>query len=227
MPSGWMIDENDPACQILVARAEGLHVASSPNKAAHSLGAVTLANGKVVKAWLVHSVDPVITDGEYVVMIDRLNPPGQGLPALPGGLIDPKEGGGVETAVEAAVREAGEEVKIDVSKAKATVVGARNVNRADDVRVAQGNHLEKYGIKEGDIFMVSAQAVRFDVPGLSKITLHAGDDAKKGSARLVKISSLTRESCGIPLHFDEIMQAVPKGRAAAPAKPKPARKPSR
>ena len=54
-------------------------------------------------------------------------------------------------------------------KTKATLIGTRNMNRAFDVRVAANNDLEeKYGIKEGDIFMLSTQAVRFDVPDLAR-----------------------------------------------------------
>ena len=119
------------------------------------------------------------------LMINRKNDPGMGKPALPGGLIDPAKGGGVESAIQAAAREAFEEVGVDLNEVTATLIGIRNMNRPYDVRIATNNGLEeKYGIKEGDIFMVSTQAVRFDVPMLAKTTLVAGDDAAPGSARV-------------------------------------------
>jgi pyruvate/2-oxoglutarate dehydrogenase complex dihydrolipoamide acyltransferase (E2) component len=116
----------------------------------------------------------------------------------------------VESAIQAAAREAAEEVGIDLHQAKATLIGRRNMNRPFDVRVAANGALEeKYGIKEGDVFMVSTQAVRFDVPDLAKTRLVAGDDAAPGSARRVKIDSLTRDSMGIPDHFAMIEAAFP------------------
>jgi len=231
MPAGWMIDANDPARLEIAERAKKLHVDSSPDKASHELGTITLSNGQKVNAWTVHSVDPVIisADGQYVVTIKRRNDPGKGKPALPGGLIDPKAGGpkgSVETAIEAAVREAGEEVHIDISKAKATVIGARNMDRPDDIRIARGDGLFKaYGIKDGEAFMVSAQPVLFIVPGLSQEMINAGDDAEEGSAKLVKISDLKKEDFGIPLHYDEIMQAVKA--ATVVSKPKVNKGPAR
>jgi hypothetical protein len=230
--NNWMIDKNDPARLEIVERAKTLGITGTPEKAAHALGDITLADGRVVKAHVVHAVDPIITDGEYVVMINRVNPPGQGLPALPGGLIDPTKGGGVESAVQAAAREAMEEASADLKHAKATLVGTRNMDRPYDVRVATSDGLEeKYGIKKGDIFMVSTQAVRFEVPDLKNFALEAGDDALPGTARPVKASSLTRESVGIPDHYDMIVQALPEvfGQAAPAAvtPPKKASGPTR
>jgi ADP-ribose pyrophosphatase YjhB (NUDIX family) len=209
MPDGWMIDKNDPACLEIVARAEKLGITGDPDKAAHFLGTVTLADGSVVRAHVVHAADAFIYDGKYAVMIDRKNEPGKGLPAMPGGLIDPLEGGGVETTLVAARREAKEEAGADLTGVKGTLIGTRNMNRPHDVRVAKGNHLEKYGIKAGDIFMVSGQAVRFDVPDVLKLPLRHGDDAK--AVRPVEVAALTRNSVGIPDHYDMIMQGVAKG----------------
>src|ERR1700678_2199297 len=129
----------------------------TPDKAAHSLGPITLGNGVTVTAHVVHAVDPVITDGKEVVLINRKNPPRQGLPALPGGFIDPVEGGS-ESAVQAAAREALEEVGIALQGG--TLIGQRNMNRPYDVRTAYSD-MPQYGIKKGDVFMVSTQAVRF------------------------------------------------------------------
>lgn len=216
--NNWMIDNNDPARLEIVERGKQLGITGTPDKAAHALGSITLADGRTVKAHVVHAVDPIISDGDELVMINRVNPPGKGQPALPGGLIDPTKGGGVESAVQAAAREASEEAGADLSKAPATLIGTRNFDRPFDVRVATSNALEaKYGIKEGDIFLVSTQAVRFDVPDLKNTQLTAGDDALPGTARRVQISSLTKDSVGIPDHFDMIVAAFPeKFRAPAP-----------
>lgn len=226
MPAGWMIDDQDSARNEIVARAKKLTIASDPDKASHNLGPVTLADGRVVNAWAVHSVDPVIIseDGQYVALIKRTNPPGKGMPALPGGFIDPVNGA-VETAVQAAVREASEEVQIDLSQFKGITVGARNMDRPDDIRVAKSNALEgDYGIKEGDVFIVSAQPVLFIVPNHVMNSLVAGDDAEKDSAKPYKIADLKREQFGIPLHFDQIQKAVAK-MAEVTAKPKHRRGP--
>jgi 8-oxo-dGTP pyrophosphatase MutT (NUDIX family) len=208
--SGWMIDNSDPARWEIAGRAQKLGITGTPDQAAHSLGKITLADGRTVNAYVVHAVDPIITDGYEVVMINRKNPPGVGKPALPGGFIDPAKGGGVESAIQAAAREAAEEVGVNLHQAKATLIGTRNLNRPFDVRIATNNSLEeKYNIKEGDVFMVSTQAVRFDVPDLAKTKLVAGDDAAPGSARRVKIDSLTKDSMGIPDHFAMIEAAFP------------------
>lgn len=204
--AGWMIDKDDPARLEIVKRAQALGITGSPDQASHALGQITLADGKKVTAHVVHAVDPIITDGEEVVMINRSNEPGKGKPALPGGFMDPVKGGGVESPVRAATREAMEEVNVKL-EGSGTVIGTRNMNRPFDVRVAQ-KPLPQYGINEGDIFMVSTQAVRFDVPDLANTTLKAGDDAMPGSARRVAISTLTRESVGVPDHFDMIQEAV-------------------
>jgi len=74
------------------------------------------------------------------------------------------------------------------------------------VRVAQSD-MPQYGIKKDDIFMVSTQAVRFDVPDLEATKLEAGDDAEPGSARRVKVNTLSKESVGIPDHYDMIQEA--------------------
>jgi 8-oxo-dGTP pyrophosphatase MutT (NUDIX family) len=226
--SGWMIDNDDPARLEIVERAKKLGITGNPDKASHDLGDITLKNGKKVHAFVVHAVDPIITDKTDVVMINRAHEPGLGKPALPGGLIDPLAGGGVETAIDAGIREALEEAGIDISKAPATLLGTRNLDRPFDVRVATGAHIyekggmfEKYGIREGDIFMVSTQAVRFDVPDLSITSLFAGDDALPGTARRVALDTLSKPMMGIPDHFDMVAAAIPEHfPAVKPASPK-------
>ena len=212
--ASWMIDDNDPARLEIARRAKALGITGTPDKASHPLGEITLAEGNTVNAYVIHAVDPIITDGEFIVMINRKHDPGKGKPALPGGFIDPTQGGGVESAVQAATREAAEEAGIDLKKATTRLIGTRNMDRPFDVRVAVNNGLEeKYGIKKDDVFMVSTQAVRFDVPDLASANLIAGDDAMTGSARRVRIDSLTRDSVAIPDHFDMIAAAFPKGGA--------------
>ena len=203
----WMVDKNDPVRDEIVRRAQALRITGTPEKAAHSLGEVTMADGKKVQAHVVHAVDPVITDGKYVVVINRKHDPGKGKPALPGGFIDPTKGGGVESAVQAAAREAMEEVGIRLGNG--TLVGTRNMNRPFDVRVAL-NDLPQYNIKENDVFMVSTQAVRFDVSDLTQTKLEAGDDAEPGSARIVEIAKLSKDQMGVADHYDMIMEAVPE-----------------
>jgi ADP-ribose pyrophosphatase YjhB (NUDIX family) len=213
MPS-WMIDDYDPARLEIARRAKALGITGTPDKASHPLGEITLTNGNTVNAHVVHAVDPIITDGEYIVMINRKHDPGMGKPALPGGFIDPTKGGGVESAIQAATREAAEEAGIDLENANSKLIGTRNMDRPFDVRVAANDGLEeKYGIKKGDVFMVSTQAVRFDVPDLAGTKLIAGDDAMTDSARIVRIDSLSRDSVAIPDHFEMIAAAFPKGGA--------------
>jgi 8-oxo-dGTP pyrophosphatase MutT (NUDIX family) len=203
--TSWILDKNDPAREEIVRRARSLRIDGNPDQAAHNLGKIILGDGREVTAHVVHAVDPVITDGVNVVMIDRKNDPGKGKPALPGGFIDPRKGGGVESGVDAAAREALEEVGVALGEGK--LIGRRNMERPFDVRVAQED-FPQYGIKKNDIFLVSTQAVRFDVPDLSQTKLVASDDAEPGSARRVSITSLTKESVGIPDHYNMIQQAT-------------------
>lgn len=209
MSKSWMIDKADPARVEIVERAKGLGITGSPDQASHALGEITLADGRTVKAHVIHAVDPVITDGTDVVLINRMNDPGKGMPALPGGFIDPAKGGGVESAVQAAAREAMEEVGVDLENAEAVLIGRRNMERPHDVRVATSGGLkDKYGVAEGDIFMVSTQAVRFLVDDLSQTTLVAGDDAEPGTARRVAASDISCDMMGVRDHFDMIVMAM-------------------
>ncbi len=203
----WMIEKDDPARTAIVMRAMDLGITGTPDKAAHSLGEINLLDGRKVTAHVVHAVDAIIEDGISLVMINRKNEPGRGKPALPGGFLDPTQVAGVESAVQAAAREALEETGIVLSGG--TLVGTRNMYRPHDVRVAHKD-MPDYGIKQGDIFMVSTQAVRFRVDDLAQSNLIAGDDAVPGSARRVEISTLTPDSVGIPDHFDMIKQALPE-----------------
>jgi len=209
--TAWMIDNDDPARLEIVRRAKDLGITGTPDQAAHDLKPITLRDGREVGAHVVHAVDAVITDGKKIVLIIRANDPGMGQFALPGGFLDPAKGGGVESAVKGAAREAAEEAGIDLAKAKATPVGTRNMDRPFDVRVATNNGLEKnYGIKEGDIFMVSTQAVRFDVPGLSNVKLKYGDDAVDGGIKDISKLRDGTLKVGIPDHLTMIKAALPE-----------------
>lgn len=207
---GWLIDKNDPAREEIVKRAMQLNITGDPDKAAHALGGITLADGRVVRAHVIHAADPIVTDGKSVVMIKRLHEPDIGKFAFPGGLLDPKKGGGVETTAETAAREAKEEANANLHNIKGVPVGKRRLNRPFDVRVAKGDGLmEKYGIADGDIFMVSTQAVRFDVASFKGMKLKAEDDAEPGSAGPVRINSIKRGMLAAD-HYDILVEAFPE-----------------
>ena len=205
--AGGMIDESDPARAEIVRRALKLGITGNPSHASHPLGSMTLADGTKVNTHVVHAVDAIITDGRAVVVITRSNEPGKGKAALPGGFIDPKQGDGVENAIQAAVREAMEEVGVALQGG--TLVGRRKMERPFDVRVAY-NDMPALGIRKGDLFMFSTQGVRFDVPDLAGTQLVAGDDAAPGSARRLRVADLTSTSFGIPDHFEMIKEAMPE-----------------
>lgn len=207
LKTSWMIADKDPARDEIVKRAMALGITGDPDQAVHSLGQITLANGKTVNAHVIHAVDAVITDGTSVVMINRAFDPGAGKPALPGGFLDPLPKGKVESSSQAAAREGLEEVGLELKDGR--IIGTRNMNRPHDIRVAQGDYLkETYGIADGDVFMVSTQAVRFDVEDLSNTSLIAGDDAKPGSARRVDLTTISRSTVGIADHADMIHEAM-------------------
>lgn len=202
-----MLSETDPACKEIIKQAKALNIMGDPANAVDHLGKVTLADGAVTGAHVVHAVDAVITDGTEVVMINRSNEPGKGQPALPGGFIDPTRNG-AESAKKAATREAFEEAGIHLEGVSVTPVGTRHFDRPFDVRIAQGGRMQSHGIPDGDVFLVSTQAMLFDVPDLARTTLIAGDDAVPGSARRVAVDSITSKTVGIPDHADLIHEAV-------------------
>lgn len=202
-----MLPDNDPARDELISRALSLGIQHSPDAPIHHLGKIILANSKTVNAHVVHAVEAIITDGKNIVMINRLNPPGEGKPALPGGWMDYKKDNIVETAEETAIREAEEETGAIVTNGK--LVGQRVMNRPHDIRVARKD-MPALNIKKGDVFMVSTQAVRFSVENVNALTLEAKDDAAPNSARFIPLKNLTYDYLGIPDHFDLIKQAIPE-----------------
>lgn len=188
----------------IVRRAEALGITGAPDRPSHPLGRVETASGMLI-CHVVHAVDAVITDGISVVLINRRNPPSQGMPALPGGFIDPDTDGRAENVLQAAAREAFEEAGITLTNGIA--VGRRNFHRPGDIRIAW-NDLPAYGIARDEAFLVSTQPIRFDVPDLAATRLSAGDDALPGSARRVLLARLTRDAMGIGDHFDMIQAAL-------------------
>lgn len=197
----WVLTAEDRA--EIAARSVALGFAGTPDAASHALGTI-VRGGECLAVHTVHAVDAVITDGRFVVLINRKNPPSQGMPALPGGFLDPVAGG-TETAIQGAAREAMEEAGIVLCGG--VLIGRRNLNRPTDVRIAW-NDLPAYGIKQGEAFLVTTQAVRFDVPDLTTTNLTAGDDALPGSARIVALAALTPDFLGIRDHYDMIAEAV-------------------
>jgi 8-oxo-dGTP pyrophosphatase MutT (NUDIX family) len=189
----------------IVRRAIALNIPDVPERALHALGRLRRADGSKIAAYVVHAMDAIITDGTWLVVIDRKNPPGQGKPAFPGGFLDPQSNGRAEDPVHAAIRETMEEAGIALTGG--TLVGRRNFDRPFDVRIAW-HDLPAYGIGQGDAFLVSTQGVRFDVPDLTALPLHAGDDALPGSARLVALADLTREKMGVPDHYGLLETAL-------------------
>lgn len=187
----------------VVRRAMALGIVGTPDVCMHPLGMLTRADGSELAAHVVHAVDIVVTDGTHLVTITRKHPPGVGLPALPGGILDPKADGTAETAVEAAIREAREEVGIVLSGGR--LMGVRNFDRPYDVRLAWWD-LPAYGIGKDEAFLVSSQPVRFDVPDLTALALHAGDDAL--SARLVLLKDIAPATFGVPDQYAAVAAAM-------------------
>ena len=69
--------------------------------------------------------------------------------------------------------------------------GKRLLYRPHDIRVAINDGLKHYGVEKGDVFMVSTQSIRFDVPNLANAKLVAGDDAISASANASALVCVT------------------------------------
>jgi len=172
---------------------------------AEYLGPITLPDGKAVGLFLRHAADPVMLDDcGQAILITRLNAPGIGKLALPGGFIDPGE-----TAEQAARREAVEETGISeklLANAATLAVLPRLYDRPADIRVAY-NNLRGTAIKKGDVMMIPTQAVCLKLPGdFTQYALQAGDDA--GTVRVVKIAAMHVEDFGIADHLVMLRQAA-------------------
>jgi len=174
-------------------------------QAAEYLGPITLPDGKTVSLYLRHAADAIMLDDcGQTILITRLNSPGIGKLAIPGGFID-----GGESAEAAARREAVEETGISenlLATAKTLAVLPRLYDRPGDIRIAY-NNLPGTSIQKGDVMMVPAQGVCLKLPGdFNQLTLRAGDDA--GSVHVAKIASLDPSAFGIADHPPMLRQAL-------------------
>ncbi len=227
----WMIKEDDPVLAEIAKRIEHLEIGinaqapvdpknppdpkhpTDPTCTSHCLGHYVWEdkNGikKSVQLHVIHAVDVIITDGKKVVVIERKQPPAMGKPCFPGGMLDPLDPArnGVETAEQAAIREAMEEVSIEL-KSKGIPVGKRIMNRPGDVRICAGNGLKtKYGVHDGDIFMVTTQPMLFHVDNVDALKLKPESDAKL--AKKMEINDLRaggHDSMG-PDQYEMLMEA--------------------
>ena len=111
-----------------------------------------MPDGKIVQLTLRHAADAILLDDfGQTILITRLNPPGIGKLAIPGGFID-----GAETAEIAARREAVEETGISprvLGGATTLAIMPRLYDRPGDIRIAW-NNLPGTEIKKGDVMMV-------------------------------------------------------------------------
>ena len=171
---------------------------------AEYLGPITLPDGKIVGLFLRHAADAIMLDDcGRIILITRLQPPGIGKLAIPGGFID-----GDESSEEAARREAMEETGISgglLATARILAVLPRLYDRPGDIRIAY-NNLVGTNIKKGDVMMISTQGVCLKLPGdFRQYALQAGDDA--GSVRVMKIDGLTEDVFAVPDHFSMLLAA--------------------
>jgi 8-oxo-dGTP pyrophosphatase MutT (NUDIX family) len=218
MTSNTFIKDNmlvDPSLQKeIIRRAVDQNCGDNPKQAVHSLGTLTMPDGREVAAHLRHAADAVLLDDfGYVVLITRKHNPGAGLKALPGGFMDPVQGiaGTIvgEKAAMAALRETLEETGISKSVLEAAhviPVGHRSYDRPFDIRVAWGD-IPGTDIRRGDFFAVSTQAFCVKTTqDLSRVFLKAGDDAK--SVLVARVSRLTPEEFGVVDHLAMIQAAT-------------------
>ena len=172
---------------------------------AEYLGPILLPDGGTVSLYLRHAADAVMLDDcGQTILITRLNPPGVGKLAFPGGFID-----GGETVEQCARREAVEETGIDPALlATAGTIGLlpRFYDRPGDIRIAY-NNLPGTPIRKGDVMMVPTQGVCLKLPGdFTRIRLQAGDDA--GGVQVVKIADLVAQDFGPEDHLPMLRQAL-------------------
>lgn len=203
----------------IAEKAEALGITGDPEKSFYELGDMEFADGSVRPVKLLFAVDAVVTDDDpfdpYVLLITRTDNGGPGAEkrATPGGILDPTEDGGVETALRAGTREGLEEAGVKLVRGRPLTTRQTN-RRPDDVRIydskkydPEGKLGKVFGLKDGDVFLVSTQPIHFIVKNLGKKKFHAEDDAKPGSAYPQRFSELNKKQFGIPDHFDFIVLA--------------------
>lgn len=200
----------DPVMQAeIMARCQAMPVKDDPQESANDLGLLSLPDKTEVRVWLVHAADSVLLDEhDQVLLITRLNNPGRGKLALPGGLLD-QTPNGMETSLKAALREASEETGIDpalLAKATITKLGSRRKTRPFDIRRAWSK-LEGTPVCLGDIFTVSTLGFCVRLPGnLRDIELHAADDAT--ALTILPAREVKLESLAVPDHLELIHAAL-------------------
>jgi 8-oxo-dGTP pyrophosphatase MutT (NUDIX family) len=196
----------DPALQrAIIDRILREHDPNPIVRPAEHLGRITLPDGKTVNLYLRHAADAIMLDDHgQVILITRLNNPGIGKLAIPGGFID-----GSETVEQAARREAVEETGISpdlLATAKTLAILPRRYNRPADIREAYSD-LPGTPIKQGDIMMIPTQAVCLKLAGdFTRLALQAGDDA--GTVRIAKLAHLTASDFGPPDHLLMLHEAL-------------------
>lgn len=172
---------------------------------AEYLGPITLPDGQTVSLWLRHAADAIVLDDHgQTILITRLNNPGIGKLAIPGGFID-----GEESAEAAARREAVEETGISealLATARTLAVFPRLYDRPRDIRIAY-NNLPGTPIRTGDLMMIPTQGVVLKLPGdLHRVALEAGDDA--GAVRVAPIAALQPDQFSVPDHLPMLHRAL-------------------
>jgi len=196
-------------CAEIAARSVAGGFGDEPGAVAHALGQVTLPDGSQRRAHIRHAADAVLLDDfGQVALITRLQNPGRGKLAVPGGFLDPVPGG-VETSRAAALREAQEEAGISpalLAQARISQIGHRLYNRPFDIRCAW-NNLPHTDIRLGELFLISTLGFRVKLPGnLRAVALEAGDDA--GAVGVFEIASLRVEQFAVPDHLAMILAAA-------------------
>ncbi len=203
MRDDGLIADNMVVQPALQARLAGMiadaGLPESPGVPYHFIGLAALTGGTSRRLFVRHAADAVLTDaGGHIVLITRLNRPGAGRLAIPGGFLD-LVGGVCEDVVAAARRELIEETGIAAEiagGARVLGVGWRRYNRQFDLRVAWSDIVDT-AIRQGDIFMVSTQPVFLRTNlDLTSVALRAGDDA--GAALVMNIADIEDETLGIP-----------------------------
>ena len=177
-----LTDEN----RALIAAAAQKELDAQPHTAFRPVK-VKLADGREVELTSVSAVDPIITDGNHVIMIQK----GSERYLLPGGMVDWDIYNVVEIHPETAEREQFEETSYVLQPGdKVTVLGTPKVNPRDirffDPNLPHADELaRKYGFKEGDPFIMDSVPVMvMTKTDLSKMVI-----AEKG----VPLSELPKE----------------------------------
>lgn len=212
MPASLFIDHMlvEPGLQAeIMARCKAATVLDDPDSVANNLGFLNLPNGRQVRVWMVHAADAILLDDlGQIVLITRLHNPGRGKLALPGGLLDATPHG-LETSLDAALREATEETGIPPGRLQAATItrlGHRRTQRPFDIRRAW-NNLPGTPIQQNELFTVSTLGFRLRLQGdLRDIAFTPGDDAT--AVQILPAHTVTQANLAVPDHLDLINAAI-------------------